>query len=81
VTKVVGAVPVIVVLGLVVAVPPEILHVVPSPETVGWYQVVVNVSVVLPALTAAAVTIYSPVYGEAALFSWNSVVEEPPAVN
>ena len=64
-----GAVPVIVVLGLVVAVPPEILHVVPSPETVGCDQVVVKVRTVLPAFTAAAVTMYSPVYGEVALFN------------
>ena len=80
-TKVVGAVPVIVVLGLVVAVPPLISHVVPNPETVGWNQVVVKVSTVLPAFTAPAVTIYSPVYGEVALFNWNSVVEEPPGDN
>ena len=60
-TKVVGAVPVIVVDGLAVAVPPLILQVVPNPVTAGWNHVVTNVSVVDPALTAAVVAIYSPV--------------------
>ena len=79
--KVVGAVPVIVVDGLVVSVPPLMLQVVPAAETAGWNQVVTNVSVVLPALTAAVVAIYSPVYGDVALFSWNTVVAAAPGVN
>jgi hypothetical protein len=57
---VVGAVPAIVVLGLVVAVPPEILQVVPAALTDGWFQVVTNVNTVL-VLCVAVVWIYSPV--------------------
>ena len=70
-TKVVGAVPVIVVLGLLVAVPPEILQVVPTALTAGCTQVVTKVKIVLVESTAAVVRIYSPVYGEVALFNWN----------
>ena len=60
-TKVVGAVPVIVVLGLAVAVPPLMLQVLPAPDTAGWNHVVTNVSVVDPALTKALTEMYSPV--------------------
>jgi hypothetical protein len=72
VTNVVGAVPVIVVLGLAVAVPPEMLQVVPAAETAGWNQVVTKVNTVLD-VAAAVVLIYSPVYGDAVLLSWNMV--------
>ena len=78
--SVVGAVPVMVVAGLVVAVPPLMSHVVPAAETAGWNQVVTNVSVVLPASTAPVVRIYSPVYGLVALFNWNKVVAAAPGV-
>ena len=53
VTKVVGAVPVIVVDGLAVAVPPEILEVRPAPEVPSSDQVVTKVNTV--ALVAVAV--------------------------
>jgi hypothetical protein len=46
VTKVVGAVPVIVVEGLVVAVPPEIFDVTPAPELPSSDQVVTKVNTV-----------------------------------
>ena len=45
-TRVVGAVPVIVVLGLAVAVPPDILAVVPAPELPLSTQVVTRVNTV-----------------------------------
>ena len=53
VTKVVGAVPVIVVLGLAVAVPPEMLAVLPAPVAPSSTQVVTKVSTVV--LVAVAV--------------------------
>lgn len=59
VTKVVGAVPVIVVDGLVVAVPPEILADVPTPELPSSLQVVTKVSTVLPASSATVVRMKS----------------------
>ena len=73
-TNVVGAVPVIVVLGLAVAVPPEILadDVAPLPSLT---QVVTNVSTVLD-VAVAVVWMNSPVY-RAVLFNWNMVVGEP----
>ncbi len=52
-TRVVGAVPVIVVFGLSVAVPPEMLEEVPAPELPSLTQVVTKVSTVL--LVAVAV--------------------------
>ena len=45
-TKVVGAVPVIVVLGLLVAVPPSMLELVPAPELPSLTQVVTKVNTV-----------------------------------
>ena len=63
----------IVVLGLAVAVPPEILHVVPAALTAGWNQVVTKVNTVLE-VAVAVVRIYSPVYGDTVLFNWNIVV-------
>ena len=56
----VGAEPVIVVLGLVVAVPPEMLVFDPAPPAAGCNQVVDKVKVV--AEDAAVVRIYSPEY-------------------
>ena len=47
-----GAVPKAV-YGLAVSVPPEMLVVSPAPETAVWFQVVVKVNTVDPALTAA----------------------------
>jgi hypothetical protein len=73
VTNVVGAVPVIVVLGLEVAVPPEILADVPAPELPSLTQVVTKVSTVLD-VAVAVVRMYSPEYGAVALFNWNIVV-------
>ena len=52
-TRVVGAVPVIVVDGLAVAVPPSMLEEVPAPELPSLTQVVTKVSTVL--LVAVAV--------------------------
>ena len=72
----VGAVPVIVVLGLAVAVPPEILELVPAPELPSSTQVVTNVNT-LPLVAVAVVRINSGVYGAVGLFSWNIVVGEP----
>jgi hypothetical protein len=60
VTKVVGAVPVIVVLGLDVAVPPEILALVPAPDDPSLTQVVTKVKTVLE-VAVAVVRINSPV--------------------
>ena len=51
-TRVVGAVPVIVVLGLAVAVPPDILAVVPAPELPLSTQVVTRVNTVLEVAVA-----------------------------
>ena len=59
-TKVVGAVPVIVVLGLAVSVPPEILALVPAPDDPSLTQVVTKVNTVLE-VAVAVVRIYSPV--------------------
>jgi hypothetical protein len=53
VTRVVGAVPVIVVDGLVVAVPPVILEVLPAPDVPSSTQVVTRVNTVV--LVAVAV--------------------------
>ncbi len=58
-TRVVGAVPVIVVLGLDVAVPPEISAVVPAPELPSLTQVVTKVNTVLD-VAVAVVLINSP---------------------
>jgi hypothetical protein len=77
---VVGAVPVIVVLGLVVAVPPVILELTPGPELPSSTQVVVKVNTVAPALSATVVRINSGVYGLLALFNWNIVVAAAPGV-
>ena len=76
VTNVVGAVPEIVVLGLLVAVPPEMLVVVPAAETAGWYHVVTKVNTVVD-VAVAVVRMYSPVYGDAVLFNWNIVAGVP----
>ena len=67
-TNVVGAVPEIVVLGLAVAVPPEILAVVPAPELPSLTQVVTNVSTVLD-VAVAVVRMNSPEYGEVESFT------------
>ena len=61
VTKVVGAVPVMVVDGLEVAVPPEMLADVPAPELPSSDQVVTKVKMVLPALSATVVRMNSGV--------------------
>ena len=79
-SKVVGAVPVIVVLGLVVAVPPEMLAVVPAAEVPSSDHVVTNVSMVEPAFSATVVRINSGVYGADALLSWKMVVAAAPGV-
>jgi hypothetical protein len=73
---VVGAVPEIVVLGLAVAVPPEISAEVPAPELPSLTHVVTNVSTVLD-VAVAVVRMNSPEYGAVELFSWNMVVGEP----
>jgi hypothetical protein len=75
VTNVVGAVPTIVVFGLGVSVPPEILAVVPAPELPSLTQVVINVSTVLD-VAVAVVRMNSPVYGAVELVSWNTVAGE-----
>ena len=75
-TKVVGAVPVIVVLGLAVAVPPEILAEVPAPELPSLTQVVTRVSTV-DDVAVAVVLINSPEYGLVELFNWNMVAGVP----
>ena len=62
--------PVMVVLGLAVAVPPEILVVVPAAETAGCVQVVTKVSTV-DDVAAAVVPMVSPVYGAFVLFNKN----------
>jgi hypothetical protein len=76
VTRVVGAEPVIVVLGLDVAVPPLMLAVVPAPDDPSLTQVVTKVNTVLD-VAVAVVRMYSPEYGEVALFNWNIVVGDP----
>jgi len=60
--KVVGAVPVIVVDGLAVAVPPEMLAVVPAPTVPSSDQVVTKVNTV-PEVAVAVTRINSGVYG------------------
>ena len=75
-TNVVGAVPLIVVLGLDVAVPPVMLALVPAPLDPSLTQVVTKVSTVVD-VAVAVVLIYSPEYGEVALFNWNMVVGDP----
>jgi hypothetical protein len=72
VTKVVGAVPVIVVEGLVVAVPPEMSADVPAPDDPSLTQVVTKVNTV-ELVAVAVVAMYSPEYGAVALFNWNMV--------
>ena len=52
VTRVVGASPVIVVLGLLVAVPPEILALVPAPPVPSSTQVVTRVNTVVEVAVA-----------------------------
>ena len=79
-TKVVGAVPVIAVAPLEVAVPPVMLADVPAPEEPSLTQVVTRVRMVDPASSAAVVLMYSPEYGDTALLSWNSVVAAAPGV-
>ena len=76
VTKVVGAVPEIVVEGLAVAVPPSMLAEVPAPDDPSLTQVVTKVNTV-ELVAVAVVAMYSPEYGEVALFSWNMVVATP----
>ncbi len=71
-----GAVPLIVVLGLAVAVPPVMLALVPAPLEPSLTQVVTKVSTVLD-VAVAVVLIYSPEYGDVALVNWNIVVGEP----
>ena len=75
-TNVVGAVPVIVVEGLVVAVPPEMSAVVPAPDDPSLTQVVTKVNTVVD-VAVAVVRMYSPEYGLVALFNWNMVVGVP----
>ena len=72
-TKVVGAVPVIVVLGLAVAVPPEMSLVDPTTAVPSSNQVVTKVNTVLE-VAVAVVRIYSGWYGAVTLFNWNMVV-------
>ena len=67
-TNVVGADPVIVVDGLAVAVPPEMLAEVPAPELPSLTQVVTNVRTVLD-VAVAVVRMNSPVYGEVELLT------------
>ena len=76
VTKVVGAVPVIVVEGLAVAVPPVMLAEVPAPDDPSLTQVVTKVNTVLE-VAVAVVRINSPEYGAVELFNWNIVVGDP----
>ena len=76
VTKVVGASPVIVVLGLAVAVPPEMSLVDPTTSVPSSTQVVTKVNTVLD-VAVAVVRMYSGWYGAVTLFNWNMVVGEP----
>jgi hypothetical protein len=55
--------------GLVTAVPPLMLAVVPAPTVPSSTQVVTNVNTVDPALRATVVLINSGVYGAEALFN------------
>ena len=71
-----GAVPVIVVDGLVVAVPPLMLAEVPAPDDPSLTQVVTKVNTVLD-VAVAVVRMNSPVYGAVELVNWNIVVGEP----
>ena len=71
-TNVVGAEPVIVVEGLPVAVPPEILAVVPAPDDPSLTHVVTKVNTV-ELVAVAVVRMNSPEYGEVELFNWNIV--------
>lgn len=71
-----GAVPVIVVDGLVVAVPPLMSAEVPAPDDPSLTQVVTKVNTVLD-VAVAVVRMNSPEYGEVELFNWNMVVGEP----
>lgn len=66
----------IVVLGLEVAVPPDILADVPAPEEPSLTQVVTKVSTVVE-VAAAVVRMYSPEYGLTSSLSWNIVVGVP----
>ena len=66
----------IAVAGLDTAVPPEILALVPAPLDPSLTQVVTKVSTVVD-VAVAVVLIYSPEYGEVALFNWNMVVGDP----
>ena len=75
-TKVVGAVPVIAVLGLEVAVPPEISAEVPGPTLPSLTQVVTKVNTVVD-VAAAVVLINSPEYGLTALVNLNISTGEP----
>ncbi len=75
VTKVVGASPVMVVLGLFVAVPPEMLEVAPTTPVPSSCQTVVKVNTVLE-VAVAWVRINSGVYGAVVLFNWNIVTGE-----
>ena len=79
-TKVVGAVPVMDVAGDDVAVPPEMLAVVPAAEVPSSTQVVTKVTTVPPAFSATVVRMNSGVYGAEALLSWNIVVAAAPGV-
>ena len=67
-TNVVGAEPEIVVEGLAVAVPPEMLAEVPAPDDPSLTQVVTKVNTVVE-VAVAVVRMYSPEYGAVALFS------------
>ncbi len=71
-----GAVPVMVVLGLLVAVPPSILAVVPAPELPSLTHVVTKVNTV-ELVAVAVVLINSPEYGLVELFNWNMVAGVP----
>ena len=63
-------------LGLAVAVPPEISAEVPAPLLPSLTHVVVKVNTVLE-VAVAVVLINSPEYGLVELFSWNIVVGLP----
>ena len=75
VTRVVGAVPVMVVLGLAVAVPPVMLEVAPETPVPSSDQVVTKVNTVVE-VAVAVVRMNSGVYGDTVLFNWNMVVGE-----
>ena len=67
--------PVIVVDGLVVAVPPVMLAEVPAPDDPSLTQVVVKVNTDVD-VAVAVVRMNSPVYGAVELVNWNIVVGE-----